>query len=157
MIQNFMISKYFSFFELTSTNQAQELLLENRDEAVPYIFVLAEFCRTVLDVIREALNGPVIVTSGFRGARLNGKIGGKHGSKHQQGIAADIWQKDWTWEKLLELGPFIYRVCLLHGLTVKIILEKRTDTGSIWMHVNKDKTLELFTGIDNVYEKIQVV
>lgn len=156
MIHNFMISKYFSFFEMTCTSQAQELLLENRDEAVPYIFTMASFCKRVLDPVREWFGTPVLITSGFRGARLNGRIGGKHGSKHQEGIAADIYQSGWTWEKVLELGPLVYHVLLMYGIKAKIIMEKRTDTGTVWIHINEDAELELFTGVDHAYEKVIV-
>jgi hypothetical protein len=44
----------------------------------------------VLDDVREHFNSPVTVTSGYRCEEHNLKVDGKPGSKHKDGIAADI-------------------------------------------------------------------
>lgn len=44
----------------------------------------------ILEMIREQLRGPLIVTSGFRSEEYNRKIGGARNSQHVQGRAADF-------------------------------------------------------------------
>jgi len=44
----------------------------------------------VLQTLRYKFNKPVTITSGCRCPEYNEKIGGSYGSKHKQGIAADI-------------------------------------------------------------------
>lgn len=48
----------------------------------------------LLTTIREHFNKPVTITSACRCYEYNEAIGGAYGSKHKQGIAADIVVKD---------------------------------------------------------------
>ena len=43
-----------------------------------------------LEVVRTCLNRPIIITSGFRSAELNEKVGGVNSSAHTLGYAADF-------------------------------------------------------------------
>ena len=47
-------------------------------------------CANVLDPTREALGGPVEITSGYRTPQTNALIGGSKTSQHMTGEAADI-------------------------------------------------------------------
>jgi zinc D-Ala-D-Ala carboxypeptidase len=47
-------------------------------------------CVNVLDPTREALRGPVEITSGYRTPQTNALIGGSKTSQHMTGEAADI-------------------------------------------------------------------
>jgi zinc D-Ala-D-Ala carboxypeptidase len=47
-------------------------------------------CANVLDPTREALRGPVDITSGYRTPQTNALIGGSKTSQHMTGEAADI-------------------------------------------------------------------
>ena len=47
-------------------------------------------CVNVLDPVREALGGPVEITSGYRTPQTNALIGGSKTSQHMTGEAADI-------------------------------------------------------------------
>lgn len=44
----------------------------------------------ILDTVREIVNYPLIITSGFRCVDYNAKVGGAKHSYHTQGIAVDI-------------------------------------------------------------------
>ena len=44
----------------------------------------------VLETVRAKFKSPITITSGCRCESYNEKIGGSYGSKHKQGIAADI-------------------------------------------------------------------
>lgn len=48
----------------------------------------------VLESVRKKFNSPVKITSACRCAEHNSSVGGSFGSKHKQGIAADIVVKN---------------------------------------------------------------
>ena len=48
----------------------------------------------ILEVLRHKFKQPVTINSACRCDEHNNKIGGSYGSKHKQGIAADIVVKD---------------------------------------------------------------
>jgi len=51
---------------------------------------LKELCENVLQPLRDELNLPIHVSSGYRCKRVNDKIGGAKTSQHVKGQAADI-------------------------------------------------------------------
>lgn len=51
---------------------------------------LERLCRAVLEPIREAWGGPVVVVSGYRTPAYNAAIGGAERSQHCQCTAADV-------------------------------------------------------------------
>ena len=77
--------KYFTWreFEITS-RQVDNTLPVWAMEPIKGLVV------NVLDPLREAVQRPVRVTSGFRSEVLNRLIGGAKGSQHMRGEAADI-------------------------------------------------------------------
>ncbi len=81
--------KYFSLQELTRSDTARRLGIDNRpdEEAAHNLQLLVE---NILDPLREAWGEPIIVTSGYRSARLNKAVGGARSSQHLLGQAADI-------------------------------------------------------------------
>lgn len=55
----------------------------------PVVFI-DEYLYTVLDILRNKLGKPVIITSGYRTPERNAKVGGAKYSYHMRGMAADI-------------------------------------------------------------------
>ena len=51
---------------------------------------LQHLCIHVLQPLRDAIGRPVYVTSGYRSAKLNARVGGVKNSYHLRGLAADI-------------------------------------------------------------------
>jgi hypothetical protein len=51
---------------------------------------LRRLCETILQPLRDELDSPVIITSGYRPKALNTLIGGSEKSQHITGEAADI-------------------------------------------------------------------
>jgi len=49
-----------------------------------------------LQVLRDAINKPITITSGYRSPKYNEKIGGAKDSQHMKGTAADIQVKGMT-------------------------------------------------------------
>lgn len=55
----------------------------------PVVFIDDYLC-TILDILRQKLGKPVIITSGYRTPAWNEKCGGAKHSYHMRGMAADI-------------------------------------------------------------------
>lgn len=51
---------------------------------------LKALCEDILEPLREKINEPILITSGYRCESLNNKVGGADTSQHMQGQAADI-------------------------------------------------------------------
>lgn len=155
MIINFQVSRFFYFYELTNTDVHPDLQQQNDDECVPYLFELTLFAREILDAAREALGGPVRASSGFRGPALNAAVGGLPTSKHCKGTACDIMQDAWkgNWEKCQESARVIFGFFKVHNITADIVAEKRPD-GAVWIHIERNDTVRLFTGINKEYVQI---
>lgn len=83
------MTDHFSLSELTRSEYASRWEIDNTPigEAVANLQILAEGlerARTVLG------NAPMIVTSGYRCAKVNSSVGGSRFSYHQRGLAADF-------------------------------------------------------------------
>jgi len=96
------------------------MLNQVNDIAIAPYFNLSEFacpcCQKVmlhprllakLEKLREVLERPVYITSGYRCPSYNQKVGGVVNSYHLIGLAADIQVKDINLMELLEIGENI--------------------------------------------------
>ena len=54
------------------------------------VIFIDEYLYTILDILREKLGKPVIITSGYRTPEWNKKCNGAKYSYHMRGMAADI-------------------------------------------------------------------
>lgn len=125
-----MLSKHFSFDELTATAH-DSLLQRNKIEANDYIQNITELAETLLEPIREKF-GSLIISSGFRGRSLNLRVGGSATSQHCKGQAADCVREDWDWEKIDEVARWVAEES---GLKFgQVIREKRGDR--VWLHIS---------------------
>ena len=108
-----ILSKNFALKEFTESVTAIRNSVDNSptSEHIRNIQLLVKF---VLQPLREALNKPIKVTSGYRSESLNKLIGGSKRSQHCKGQAADIqfrvdgvMDNKAIWDKIIELGlPF---------------------------------------------------
>ena len=116
-------ASYFKIEELTYSATAQARHIENvpSAEAVRNLELLTE---NVLDPIREAWDGPIIVNSGYRCPELNRAVGGAQYSYHMKGMAADIRPKNGLVYKLYELIVYLFSTGQL-GITECYIDRKR--------------------------------
>jgi hypothetical protein len=82
------LTPHFTLAELTASSTARRLKLDNTPgaDALRRLQGTAE----MLERIRATLNAPVVVTSGYRGPRVNKAVGGVSSSDHMTGQAADI-------------------------------------------------------------------
>jgi hypothetical protein len=82
------LTPHFSLAELTRSATATARGIDNTPppDAVSNLLYTAE----MLERIRATLGVPIVVTSGYRGPRLNAAVGGVTSSDHTQGQAADL-------------------------------------------------------------------
>lgn len=117
--------KYFTLSEFINSATAKRLNIDNIPtfEIVDNLNRLADY----LDVIREKLGKPILISSGFRCPVLNKVVGGVANSQHQKGLAADLVCADMeSLEKVLrETGGFD-----------QLIKEHRKGSTSFWFHVS---------------------
>lgn len=87
------VKTYFTLREFVKSETADKKGIDNFPdfEAVMH---LDELRRVILDPMREAWGGPLVVTSGFRCPALNRAVGGVTNSAHLSGYAADIRPSD---------------------------------------------------------------
>ena len=116
------LGKHFTLAEMTTT----ETGLSNTP-GQEHIAALARLVALVLDPLRADLGRPVRVTSGYRSAHVNAKVGGSSTSQHVRGEAADIKVDGLT---TAEVARAIHRL----GLPVDQCIVERGDSG--WVHVS---------------------
>ena len=117
--------KYFSLSEFLNSATAKRLGIDNTPtfEVVDNLNKLADY----LDVIREKVGKPILISSGFRCPVLNKAVGGVSSSQHQKGLAADLICADMaSLEKVLrDTGGFD-----------QLIKEHCKGSKSFWYHVS---------------------
>ena len=85
--------KYFSIKELTASLKATQLGIKNEPSKAA-LTNLESLVLNILDPLRAAWGGGIIVTSGYRSVALNKAVGGSPSSAHRYGYAADIVPAD---------------------------------------------------------------
>lgn len=94
-----ILSKHFSLDEFLASETADKLGIDNTLCVSSDTYIVANLemlCRFTLEPIRNKLNCPVFVSSGYRCARLNMEVGGSPTSDHRYGLAADIYFDDFA-------------------------------------------------------------
>ena len=81
--------KYFTMNELTHSATAIRKGIDNTPDNTAKANLTA-LVANILDPLREAYGKPIVVSSGYRCAKLNRAVGGVARSQHISGQAADI-------------------------------------------------------------------
>ena len=81
--------KYFTIKELCASFKATQLGIKNEPSKAA-LTNLESLVLNILDPLRAAWGGGIIVTSGYRSVALNKAVGGSPSSAHRYGLAADI-------------------------------------------------------------------
>lgn len=85
------ISKNFSFSEFERSATAEHYHLDNHITSQVVEIAIRELVATVLQPLRDSLEAPVYINSGYRTARLNALLpNSSRTSQHMKGEAADI-------------------------------------------------------------------
>ena len=131
----------FTLNELVYSVTAEANKIDNRPN-VKVIANLQKLCENVLQPLRDYLGCPVIVTSGFRCAELNKKIGGKPNSHHLMGYAADFVVPQRNLKDVFKW--------MKSNLPYDQLLFEYNSSGDRWIHVSYVKdSLNRRMAIDN--------
>lgn len=123
-----IIMKYFSLAEMTRSDTARRLGIDNTpSDSIKKNLTL--FIEKVLDPIREDWGSPIIVSSGYRCPELNKAVGGVKTSGHLYGYCADLQVKG----DLRKFSNFVIEWMKEHQMKYdQIIWEK---SGNVtWLH-----------------------
>ena len=121
------ISPHITYTEATRTS-AQADNTPN-DEQLAAMKLLAA---NVFEPLRALVGRPIIITSMFRSAKVNGLIGGATTSQHCKGEAMDI--------KLPGMNRSLFEIILNQLPFDQLIWEFGTDKEPAWVHVSYKAT-----------------
>ena len=127
---NTPVTMHFTIEELYASKTAKAKGINNKP-SVQQMINLVYLAAFVLEPLREAMNEPIKIGSGFRSKELNKAVGGVANSQHMKGQAADLCidgdrKKGRKWfEYIRDHLPFD-----------QLIWEKNPKTGSEWVHVS---------------------
>ena len=111
----------FSFNELTKTDSGLDNIPDDMN-VIKNLVRLSEFLQT----IRNELQLPIIVNSGYRSPEVNAKVGGVSSSYHCKGLAAEIKCSDM--DKLLT-------ILHSHLMDIDQLGIYYNSTTQLWFHV----------------------
>ncbi len=117
------LSPNFTLEELTHSEVAERKNLDNTPNATE----IANLTRLagLLEQVRELLNKPIMINSGFRSKAVNDSVGSKDSSQHRIGCAADLRVPGMTPKQVVT-------ACIAVGLPFDQIIE---EFGS-WTHIS---------------------
>ena len=119
---------YFTLEELIKSSTARRKDIPNlpNGEQKENLIALVD---NVLDPLRKLWGKPIIVTSGFRCAKLNRAVGGVAKSQHTKGQAADIR----TVENTTMENKRLFDVAMRSGLPFDQLID---EYGYNWIHIS---------------------
>lgn len=118
------LSRHFTLEELSVSQYATRHDINNMPppEAVASLRGLADH---ILQPLRDALNRPVVITSGYRCLELNTGIGGSPTSQHMLGQAADL------------VVPGLHPIVVVQTIfNLGLPFDQLIDEFSRWVHVS---------------------
>lgn len=127
---NTPVTMHFTIEELYASATAKAKGIDNKPN-VQQMINLVYLAAYVLEPLRDAMNEPIKIGSGFRSKALNKAVGGVNNSQHMKGQAADLCidgdiKKGRKWFEYIRKNlPFD-----------QLIWEKNPKTGSCWVHVS---------------------
>lgn len=122
------LSEHFTLTEMTVSQEAARSGLKNAPDALQ-IESLRRLCKNVLEPLRERVKRPVVVSSGFRSATVNRRIGGSARSQHCRGEAADFTIPGMSVEDV---------VALIRAMNLPF--DQLIDEFGAWVHVSHSRT-----------------
>ena len=87
--QQIKMSKCFYLSELLASQTAERNNIDNTPTPVAFTHLVGSV-DNLWQPVRELLGVPMLITSGYRSARLNKLVGGQPSSAHQHGYAIDF-------------------------------------------------------------------
>ena len=103
--------KHFNVSEFFSSSTAAKNGIKNEpnpDEKAAIVHNINLLVDNVLDPIRDRINTPIIITSGYRCPKINRLVDGVDNSQHMSGCAADFHVQGFTPSMMYEVFLYIF-------------------------------------------------
>lgn len=104
-MKNFKLSEFFVSSTADKNGIKNEPSLDAKATVVRNINLLVD---NVLDPVRDMVNTPIIITSGYRCPKINRLVGGANNSQHMSGCAADFHVQGFTYLMMRKVFLNIY-------------------------------------------------
>ena len=104
-MKHFNLSEFFRSSTAAKNGIENEPSIDERATIVRNINLLVD---NVLDPVRDVVNAPIIITSGYRCPQVNRLVGGVDNSQHMSGCAADFHVKGFTPSMMYKVFLYIY-------------------------------------------------
>ena len=104
-MKHFTLSEFFRSSTAAKNGIKNEPSIDERATIVRNINLLVD---NVLDPLRNMVNTPIIITSGYRCPQVNRLVGGVDNSQHMSGCAADFHIKRGTYLTMRQVFFYIY-------------------------------------------------
>ena len=116
------LTEQFTFEECTRSLTASRLKIDN---SVPQnLMPNVQLTAIKLELVRKALDKPIIITSGYRCPALNARVGGVSTSAHTKGLAVDFRSSYGTpkeiCQRLIDAGVQFDKLIQEHNQWVQI-------------------------------------
>lgn len=118
----------FTMSELIHSDTAKKYGIDNMPYNAEVLDNLLLLITNVLQPLRDYVNRPIIINSGYRSYSLNAKVGGVINSQHLTGQAADFTIKGLTVKQTMELVK-------KSGVPFDQLIDEKT-----WVHISYNKT-----------------
>lgn len=124
------LSKHFTLAEMEASDTARRYGICNKATS-DVIKNLAYLCHNCLEPLRELLDKPIIITSGYRCDELNKRVKGSQSSQHRYGQAVDIMVQG--------MSPrVLYLFIKMSGLEYDQLIFEQTKNAQ-WVHISYTK------------------
>lgn len=139
------LTKNFTIEELTESPTARRKnFTEQFTPSKEIIKNLTNLSINILQPLREKLNIPIVITSGYRCKRTNDEVGSKDTSQHLQGLAVDIFSPSISNSELFK------KIQELNLPYDQLIWEFGNKNNPAWVHVSwtlKPRKQILYIGV----------
>ena len=121
------LSQHFQLGEFTRSKYPEVYNIPSH-EAIANLKRLCSW----LEVLREQVDHPIIINSGYRSAQLNRKVGGAATSNHLTGCAADI--RTSGYEQAIAYAAILLAYAKESEQVFDELLIERNRNGAVWLH-----------------------
>lgn len=104
-MKHFNVSEFFRSSTAAKNGIKNEPSFDEKAAIVRNINLLVD---NVLDPVRDMVNTPIIITSGYRCPQVNRLVGGVDNSQHMSGCAADFHVQGFTPSMMYEVFLYIF-------------------------------------------------
>lgn len=111
--------KHFNVSEFFCSSTAAENGIKNEpssDEKATIVRNINLLVDNVLDPVRDMVDTPIIITSGYRCPKVNRLVGGVDNSQHMSGCAADFYVMGFTPAMMYEVFLYIFNTLVYDQL-----------------------------------------